>query len=69
MLRLQLELSQAKGDLERRLQEKEEEMEAARYLKVNTSLILFDTLMYLFFTLSSISLPSIYKIIVLFLWR
>ncbi len=32
MLRLQLELSQAKGDLERRLQEKEEEMEAARYL-------------------------------------
>ena len=32
MLRLQLELSQAKGDLERRLQEKEEETEAARYL-------------------------------------
>lgn len=32
MLRLQLELSQAKGDLDRRLQEKEEEMEAARYL-------------------------------------
>ena len=32
VLRLQLELSQAKGDLERRLQEKEEETEAARYL-------------------------------------
>lgn len=32
MLRLQLELSQAKGELERRLQEKEEETEAARYL-------------------------------------
>lgn len=32
MLRLQLEVSQAKGDLERRVQEKEEEMEAARYL-------------------------------------
>lgn len=31
MLRLQLELSQAKGELERRLQEKEEETEAARY--------------------------------------
>lgn len=30
MLRLQLELSQAKGDLERRLQEKEEEAEAVR---------------------------------------
>ncbi|XP_062416198.1 myosin-16 isoform X2 [Pungitius pungitius] len=30
VLRLQLELSQAKGDLERRLQEKEEEMVAAR---------------------------------------
>uniref|UniRef100_A0A3Q3H0S6 Myosin tail domain-containing protein n=1 Tax=Labrus bergylta TaxID=56723 RepID=A0A3Q3H0S6_9LABR len=30
VLRLQLELSQAKGDLERRLQEKEEEAEAAR---------------------------------------
>lgn len=32
MLRLQLELSQAKGDLERQLQEKEEEAEAVRYL-------------------------------------
>lgn len=32
MLRLQLEVSQAKGDLERRLQEKEEEAEAARFL-------------------------------------
>lgn len=32
VLRLQLELSQARGDLERRLQEKEEEAEAARYL-------------------------------------
>lgn len=32
MLRLQLEVSQVKGDLERRVQEKEEEMEAARYL-------------------------------------
>lgn len=32
MLRLQLELSQAKGELDRRLQEKEEETEAARYL-------------------------------------
>lgn len=31
VLRLQLELSQAKGELERRLQEKEEETEAARY--------------------------------------
>ena len=31
VLRLQLELSQARGDLERRLQEKEEEAEAARY--------------------------------------
>lgn len=30
VLRLQLELSQAKGDTERRLQEKEEELEAAR---------------------------------------
>lgn len=34
VLRLQLELSQAKGDLERRLQEKEEEIEAARYLNL-----------------------------------
>lgn len=34
MLRLQLELSQAKGELERKLQEKEEETEAARYLPV-----------------------------------
>lgn len=32
VLRLQLELSQAKGELDRRLQEKEEETEAARYL-------------------------------------
>lgn len=32
VLRLQLELSQAKGDLERRVQEKEEELEAVRYL-------------------------------------
>lgn len=32
VLRLQLEVSQAKGDLERRLQEKEEEAEAARFL-------------------------------------
>lgn len=32
MLRLQLEVTQAKGDLERRVQEKEEETEAARYL-------------------------------------
>lgn len=30
VLRLHLELSQAKGDMERRLQEKEEEFEAAR---------------------------------------
>lgn len=34
VLRLQLELSQAKGDLERRIQEKEEEIEAARYLSL-----------------------------------
>lgn len=34
VLRLQLELSQAKGDLERRLQEKEEETEATRYLSL-----------------------------------
>lgn len=34
MLRLQLELSQAKGELERKLQEKEEETEAARYRPV-----------------------------------
>ena len=31
MLRLQLELSQVRGELERKLQEKEEEAEAARY--------------------------------------
>lgn len=32
VLRLQLELSQNKGELDRRLQEKEEEMDAARYV-------------------------------------
>lgn len=32
VLRLQLELSQNKGELDRKLQEKEEEMDAARYL-------------------------------------
>lgn len=38
VLRLQLELSQNKGELDRRLQEKEEEMDAARYLiYLNTS--------------------------------
>lgn len=31
MLRLQLELNQARGDMERRLQEKEEEAEVNRY--------------------------------------
>ncbi len=31
VLRLQLEVSQAKADMERRLQEKEEEFEATRY--------------------------------------
>lgn len=31
VLRLQLELSQAKADIERRLQEKEEELEASRW--------------------------------------
>lgn len=31
VLRLQLEVSQAKADMERRLQEKEEEFEAIRY--------------------------------------
>lgn len=32
VLRLQVELSQAKGELERRIQEKEEETEVTRYL-------------------------------------
>lgn len=32
VLRLQLELSQAKADIERRLQEKEEELEASRWV-------------------------------------
>lgn len=41
VLRLQLELSQNKGELDRRLQEKEEEMDAARYLiHLNLPLVL-----------------------------
>lgn len=53
MLRLQLELSQAKADLERRLQEKEEEAEAARYLIFLSSfmflcILCFSTIMSLF---------------------
>lgn len=53
MLRLQLELSQAKADLERRLQEKEEEAEAARYLSFLSSfmflcILFFSTIMSLF---------------------
>lgn len=40
MVRLQLEVSQAKGDLERRVQEKEEEMEAARYSTCHSSHII-----------------------------
>lgn len=35
VLRLQLELSQVKADMDRRMQEKEEEFEATRYLLVN----------------------------------
>lgn len=42
VLRLQLELSQTKGDLERRIQEKEEEMEAVRYRAVTQQGSLFD---------------------------
>lgn len=53
VLRLQLELSQAKADLERRLQEKEEEAEAARYLSFLSSfmflcILFFSTIMFLF---------------------
>lgn len=41
VLRLQVELSQAKGELERRTQEKEEETEVARYLSFLHQLISF----------------------------
>lgn len=45
-MRLQLELSQVKVDMDRRLEEKEEEFEATRYLQVHFPIPTFQEVSY-----------------------